>query len=121
MNAAFEAHTALFQRAVIDVLPGISTHRLTRFFAENEPPAVMTRLTLTLRSPVVTNSLNKRSLNGRTRPSQRLRVAASFNPFYVRLFSYFSDFRSSLRSVSLAPSELPPSIRFKNLMSFHRP
>jgi hypothetical protein len=53
MNAAFEAHTALFQRAVIDVLPGISTHRLTRFFAEKEPRAVMTRLTLALRSPVV--------------------------------------------------------------------
>jgi len=53
MNAAFVAHTALFQRAVIDVLPGVCTHRLTRFFAEEERRAVMTRFTLTLRSPVV--------------------------------------------------------------------
>jgi hypothetical protein len=52
-NAAFVTHTALFQRAVIDVLPGVCTHRLTRFFAEEEPRAVMTRFTLTLRSPVV--------------------------------------------------------------------
>jgi len=41
MNAAFVAHTALFQRAVIDVLPGVCTHRLTRFFAEEEPRASM--------------------------------------------------------------------------------
>jgi hypothetical protein len=34
------------------VLPGISSHRLTRFFAEKEPRAVMTRFTLTLRSAV---------------------------------------------------------------------
>ena len=53
MNAALASHTALFQRGVIDVLPGISTHRLTRFFAEKEPPTVMICFTLTLRSPVV--------------------------------------------------------------------
>ena len=51
MNAAFVAHTALFQRAVIDVLPDVSAHRLTRLFAEEEPRA--TRFTLTLRLPVV--------------------------------------------------------------------
>jgi hypothetical protein len=45
--------TPLFFNALIGVLPGISTHRVTRFFAEKEPRAVMTRLTLTLRSPVV--------------------------------------------------------------------
>src|SRR5215510_13198148 len=53
MDAALAPHTALFQRAVIDVLPDVSTHRLTRLFAEEEPRAVMTRFTLTLRSPVV--------------------------------------------------------------------
>ena len=53
MDAALAAHTALFQRGVIDVLPGISTHRLTRFFAEKEPWTVMICFTLTLRSPVV--------------------------------------------------------------------
>ena len=31
MDAALASHTALFQRAVIDTLPGISTHRLTGF------------------------------------------------------------------------------------------
>jgi hypothetical protein len=47
------SHTALFQRAVIDVLPDVSTHRLTRLFAEEDLGAVMTRFTLTLRLPVV--------------------------------------------------------------------
>ena len=37
------SHTALFQRAVIDVLPDVSTHRLTRLFAEEDLGAVMTR------------------------------------------------------------------------------
>ena len=41
MDAALASHTALFQRAVIDVLPGVGTHRLTRFFAEEEPRASM--------------------------------------------------------------------------------
>src|ERR1700738_4810628 len=45
--------TALFQRAVIDVRPNASTHRFTRFFAEEQPRTVMTRFTLPLRSPVV--------------------------------------------------------------------
>ena len=53
MDAALASHTALFQRGIIDVLPGISTHRLTRFFAEKEPRTVMSCFTLTLRSPVV--------------------------------------------------------------------
>jgi hypothetical protein len=53
MDAALASHTALFQRAVIDVLLGVSTHRFARFFAEEEPRTVMTRFTLTLRSPVV--------------------------------------------------------------------
>ena len=37
MDAALASHTALFQRAVIDVLLGVSTHRFARFFAEEEP------------------------------------------------------------------------------------
>jgi hypothetical protein len=53
MNATFASHTALFQRAVIDVRPDASTHRFTGFFAEEEPRDVMTCFTLTLRSPVV--------------------------------------------------------------------
>ncbi len=53
MDAALASHTALFQRGVVDVLPGISTHGLTRFFAEKEPRTVMSCFTLTLRSPVV--------------------------------------------------------------------
>jgi hypothetical protein len=47
MNAAFVPNTALFQRAVKDVLPGVSTHRLCRFFTEEEPRAVMRCFTLT--------------------------------------------------------------------------
>ena len=43
MDAALASHTALFQRAVIDVLPDVSTHRLTRLFAEEEPRAIMAR------------------------------------------------------------------------------
>jgi Alpha-acetolactate decarboxylase len=53
MNATFASHTALFQRAVIDVRPDASIHRFTGFFAEEEPRDVMTCFTLTLRSPVV--------------------------------------------------------------------
>ncbi len=53
MDAALASHTALFQRAVIDALPGISTHRFTGFFAKEKPRDVMTGFTLTLRSPVV--------------------------------------------------------------------
>ena len=53
MDAALASHTALFQRGVIDVLPDVSTHRLTRLFAEEDLGAVMTRFTLTLRLPVV--------------------------------------------------------------------
>ena len=53
MDAALASHTALFQRAVIDALPGMSTHRLTGFFAKEKPRDVMTGFTLTLRSPVV--------------------------------------------------------------------
>jgi hypothetical protein len=53
IDAALASHTALFQRAVLDTLPGISTHRLTGFFAKEEPRTVMICLTLTLRSPVV--------------------------------------------------------------------
>ena len=44
MDAALASHTALFQRGAIDVLPGISTHGLTRFFAEKEPRTVMSLL-----------------------------------------------------------------------------
>ena len=53
MDAALASHPALFQRGVIDVLPGISTNRLSRFFAEKESRTVMICFTLTLRSPVV--------------------------------------------------------------------
>src|ERR1700738_836223 len=69
MDAALASHTALFQRGVIDVLPGISTHRLTRFFCRERatdchdplyPDVALASSLLTL--------LSKRSLNGRTRP-----------------------------------------------------
>jgi hypothetical protein len=51
MDAALASDTALFQRAVIDALRHIYPSA-RRLFAKEEPRDVMTRFTLTLRSPV---------------------------------------------------------------------
>ena len=46
MDAALASHTALFQRAVIDALPGISTYRFTGFFAYPDVALASSFLTL---------------------------------------------------------------------------
>ena len=76
MNAAFAAHTALFDCAVIDVLPGSCADRLG-LVAQEEPRTVVARFTLTLCPSVVSQLLEQTVTQRQGAPLAALAIAYS--------------------------------------------
>src|SRR6516162_4785642 len=74
MNAAFAAHTALFDCAVIDVLAGSRADRLG-LVAQEEPRTVVARFTLTLCPPVVQQLLEQTVTQRQDTPLAALAIA----------------------------------------------